>query len=201
MLGNFTLKMDYIKKGIFIGILLAFTSCKQILFSIYGIHKPRIITTKTIENKIERYGLIGDYNLSISEIGFIEFAKNKMSVNKLFIYTSDGKLISPNDTNSCSSTTGEFVEYFKDSTLVNLVDTSSLNYYNHYFVNFDGSPTTIANNKPYYAVVFWASYVGRLNKNLSAKWVQVLSKDPSVTLICVSIDPREFWGSFDTWNL
>ncbi|MFT5878843.1 MAG: hypothetical protein ACI8SA_002714 [Dokdonia sp.] len=58
----------------------------------------------------------------------------------------------------------------------------------------DGSKVTLNLNTQYYAVVFWATFSGRLNEK-SSEWANYLIKDPDVKVICVSLDPREFWPS------
>ena len=184
-------------KVLLIVIALTLTNCKQIAFTLYGIHKPREVSSKKLERKIEKYGLQADYNLALNKEGFMKYLGQDFSVNELLIYNQKGKLILPKDTNSCSSVTDQFVEYYKDSSLVNYVDTTGHNFFNQYFVNFDGSKATIDNDKPYLAVVYWASYTGRLNRNLSAKWVEELRKDKDVVLVCVSLDIQEFWTDFE----
>ena len=43
-------------------------------------------------------------------------------------------------------------------------------------------------------VIYWATFAGKLNES-SSEWSKYLINDPEVKVICVSLDPREFWPS------
>ncbi len=185
------------RKIVLFALLLSLTSCKQMILFVYGIHNPRVVSAEEIEKNIKKYKLNADYNIVLSEEGFLKYYSENYSINELFIYTQNGKLVLPKDTNTCSSNTQKFVQYYNDSSLVNYADTTELNSFNQYFMNLDGSKVTIATEKPYVAVVFWASYTGRLNKDLSANWVGELKKDKDILVVCVNLDVQENWKEIE----
>ncbi len=170
-----------------------FSSCTKVMFLAYGISKPKVITQEKVERHILKYELKSEYSLAISDTGYHKYMLQGLDINEIFLYTKDGKLVLPEDTNSCSSASFDFIDVFRDTNYAYLRDTNSMNAFHPYFRNLDGSPCVLENNKPYTAVVFWASWAGRLNKDLSAKWVEQLKKHEDVTVVCVSLDMRDFW--------
>ncbi len=185
------------KKIIFLPLVILFSGCVRTILFFYGVTPPKIISKEKINQKIEKFELKGDYSLSITENGFRSYFNYYKSANSLFIYSQSGKQILPKSKITCSSDVDKFIDYFKDSTLTQVIDTCDTNFFNKHFVNLNGSKPTIYNNKSYLAVVFWSSFSGkRLNLSKSAIWSNSLYKDKDVEVILVSLDPREFWPNF-----
>jgi hypothetical protein len=175
-------------------LVFSFGSCQPIMLAVYGIQKPKVTSEQKILKAMESQNLNCDYSFSISESGFFRYIDLPYSVNRVFLYTKNGKYISKLDSSDCSSSTTGFLNVFKEPAYSEELDLDTTNYFNDYFVKMDGSKVTLNLNTQYYAVVFWATFSGRLNEK-SSEWANYLIKDPGVKVICVSLDPREFWPS------
>ncbi len=182
------------KSVLFMVLGLSLFGCKQIIFAVYGVSKPKEKKEIRIQKKFEKYDLKGDYSLAISDTGFIRYFNSGFSANQVLLYSKDGKFLSKIDSEKCPSSTIGFLEVFKDTNFTKPLDLDTSNYFNAYFLNLDGSKPILNLKNKYVAVVFWGTFSGRLNQQ-SSEWANYLIKDPEIDVICVSLDPREFWAT------
>lgn len=176
----------------FVILGIGFMGCKQIAFALYGVSKPKEKKERQIVHKMDKFSFKYDYAFAITDTGFFRYFNSGYSSNQVLLYTSDGKYIAKMDSSHCPSSTMGFLAVFKDSSYVEFLDLDSTNYFNDYFLNLAGTKPEPRLNKKYLAVVYWGTFAGRLNRN-SVEWANYLYADPEVDVICVSLDPREFW--------
>jgi len=166
----------------------------------FGISNPKVVSQKKVVREYNKYGFEADYSLAISDSGFLSYIQSDYQINEIFIYTKEGRLVKSKDTNSCSGNVGAFLDVFRDTNYAELVDTNNTNAWQSHFLNLNGYEVECDNDKPYTAVVFWATWVGRLNRNTSAFWVDKLSQEQDINVVCVSLDIREFWPNSNEWS-
>jgi len=174
-------------------LIFAFTSCRPILYAAYGIKKPKIISKEKLLKRAKKHGLPTDNQYSINQDGLVKYANQGWSTTQLMIYHKSGKFIEPKDSNKCSGVVGVFIDDFTDSTKVNFIDTNATNSYFKYIVDLEGNPVNFKPKTEYFAILFWASFVGRLNKQNTAHWVELIEEKENTEYILVALDPRDFW--------
>ena len=182
-----------IKISFLLLLTILFTSCRPILYAAYGIKKPKNISKEKVLKRAKKHGLPIDNQYSITQEGLVKYANQGWSTTQLMFYHSSGEFIEPKDSNKCSGVVGVFIDDFTDSSKVNIIDTNATNSYFKYIVDLDGNPVVFKPKTEYFTVLYWASFVGRLNKQNTANWVKLIAEKENVEYILVALDPRYFW--------
>jgi hypothetical protein len=85
---------------------------------------------------------------------------------------------------------------FKDTNETLRCDTCHFSYISDEIRNLDGSKLSESLlDKQYLAIIYWATFMGRLNRDYTIPWNKQLAKYEDVHVINVSLDVREFWPS------
>lgn len=188
-------------------VALTLTGCMPILTVFFGISKPKEVTTKKIEKKINKYGLDYFKHYYITEEGFFSYFdilnKNNLSTNttRVLIF-KEGKLLQPNVINGCSSQRDGFIRSLQDSTSYLSIDTVLLSDFvnSTYLSNFDTNDFLQKNaDKEFCIILYWATFSGIFNKNITAQLAQTTkdcidNKGLNAHVFYINLDVKEGWS-------
>ncbi len=197
-------------KNIFVIFLIStllLTGCMPVLTLFTGISKPKEVTSKKLNKKIDKYGLDYFKHYYITEEGFFSYfdvlKKNNLetSVTRVFIF-KNGKLLQPKVINGCSSKRDRFIRNLHDSTSYISIDSVYLsdfvNIANIY--HFDSNEFKQENtNKEFTIILYWATFSGVLNKNITSQLAQttkdcIENKNLNAHVFYINLDVKEGWS-------
>lgn len=191
---------------IFILLICLATSCKPILYTVYGIKKPRQVSTAHISKKAARLNLPPDalygirqekYPIIINRIGILP---------NVFIYDKYHRALNWQSTeDECMSRVDNFIAQLKSDSSANLKpDTTFCTAENELVGLYDGKPFSVQAlpQADYYIFVYWATYLGRLNREYLTDWLTATQQNhhASFHFIFISGDLRKEWGS-EYWKV
>lgn len=188
-------------------LTLLLAACMPMLTVFFGISKPKEVTMKKIEKKISKYGLDYFKHYYITEEGFFSYFdilnKNNLStsVTRVLVF-KEGKLLQPTEINGCSSQRDGFIRTLQDSTSYISIDTVLLSDFvnSTNLSNFDINEYQQMNaGKDFTIVLYWASFSGVLNKNITAQLAQTTkdyidNKGLNAHVFYVNLDVKEGWS-------
>ncbi|MDY0015084.1 MAG: hypothetical protein RBS13_02645 [Bacteroidales bacterium] len=197
-------------KNYFVIILifaLTLTGCMPVLTLFTGISKPKEVTSKKLNKKIDKYGLDYFKHYYITEEGFFSYFsilnKNNLStsVTRVLIF-KEGKLLQPRVINGCSSQQVGFIRNLNDSTSYISIDSVYLSD----FVNSTNLSTFDTNEfkqenaaKEFTIILYWATFSGIYNKNITAQLAQttkdcIENKNLNAHVFYINLDVKEGWS-------
>lgn len=197
------------RKHLFVILIvsLTLTGCMPILTVFFGISKPKEVTTKKIEKKINKYGLDYFKHYYITEEGFFSYFdilnKNNLStsVTRVLIF-KEGKLLQPRVINGCSSQRDGFIRSLQDSTFYISIDTVVLSDFvnSSNLSNFNINEfQQINEGKEFTIILYWATFSGIYNKNITAQLAET-TKDCidnnglNAHVFYINLDVKEGWS-------
>ena len=180
--------------------LLFVSGCTTVLKLAYGIKKPKPRSISYIKKRIIKYELLSLPHYAIGEKGFYNlFNKlsplNNTSVNQVIIFNKQGFLMLPKDTINCSGETINSISNYQDYLVIDSIEFKDL--FCDSIVKLDGSGKYFSYPKGKYLFVFtWASYVGKLNEELTQNWVKSIDRllvSDSIKGIYLNLDVQNNW--------
>jgi len=197
------------RKHLFVILIvsLTLTGCMPILTVFFGISKPKEVTTKKIEKKINKYGLDYFKHYYITEEGFFSYFdilnKNNLStsVTRVLIF-KEGKLLQPRVINGCSSQRDGFIRSLQDSTFYISIDTVVLSDFvnSSNLSNFNINEfQQINEGKEFTIILYLATFSGIYNKNITAQLAET-TKDCidnnglNAHVFYINLDVKEGWS-------
>lgn len=187
-------------------ILLVFflvsTGCSSILAGFLGMSYPKAISEKKLERKQKKYKLNEFTHCSVTEDGFWNYMRTCQDVNSVQVFKS-GKLIVPKvsagEKSSCPVVVGRFIDFLLDSTTYETIDSVKLtDYFNSKYIA-DYENVKFENSTQYVILVYWASFVGFLNrqntkKEYAASISHLLESGFAAEVRYVNYDVKEGWS-------
>jgi len=183
-------------------ILLAFLpSCKTfILKSLYGIKKPKVESERSILKYASKKGLLQDNIFTLTQddwtwaVQNISFAK---SIPDIMVFDKNGNLLKYREESQCNAKAFSFLSSltkenkFEYDSLLTMKDLTTK------LKDLKGNNTsfTINDSTDYYVFIFWAVWIGRLNKDNVKEWETdaLNNKNCSIKVIKVNMDKQEWW--------
>lgn len=183
-------------------ILLAFfPSCKTfILKSLYGIKKPKVESERSILKYASKKGLLQDNIFTLNQddwtwaVQNISFAK---SIPDIMVFDKNGNLLKYREESQCNAKAFSFLlsltkeSKFEYDSLLTMKDlTIKLKDLKGNIASF-----TINDSTDYYVFIFWAVWIGRLNKDHVKEWETDAhnNNNCSIKVVKVNMDKQEWW--------
>lgn len=184
-------------------ILLAFLpSCKTfILKSLYGIKKPKVESERSILKYASKKGLLQDNIFTLTQddwtwaVQNISFAK---SIPDIMVFDKNGNLLKYREESQCNAKAFSFLSSltkeskFEYDSLVTMKDLTIK------LKDLKGNNTsfTINDSTDYYVFIFWAVWIGRLNKDHVKEWETDAhnNNNCSIKVVKVNMDRQEWWN-------
>ncbi|MGB1041430.1 MAG: hypothetical protein ACPGVD_11195, partial [Flavobacteriales bacterium] len=120
------------------------------------------------------------------------------SINSVYIFNKNGKLILPKDTIDCTNDISDYISHYNESNYITVYDTIEFSdVFGDSILSLHGNVNDFSqtNGKPLF-VITWASFAGKLNKNFTKPWADSIKNiihDNNADAIFLSFDFRENW--------
>jgi len=184
-----------------LAFIMLFSSCGQIISTIYGIHKPRIESQENLIKYLKKKGLNQDNIYFLKDTAaFYDHHRAHRGVPKVYVYNRDYLQIDIIKKDTCSKQSYDFIDSLSTAIIYPVDSNKTLKQVLENFVTPEGQVTTIGmlQKSDFYAVIYWAKYAGRFNKRDMDYWDEtLLAKRDSmkIEILKVNCDPLESWVS------
>jgi hypothetical protein len=177
----------------FILIAITLPSCKAIIYTAYGIKKPTPKTEAEIRASANRHGLMADSIYSLPLENFANFT----SLPTIKLFSTHGTYIPYSATEDCPAPIPAFISNLRsDSTFKQDTSRAQLPLVLSDFRNLQGESANIsvAKDADFVMVVYWASFVGKRNKD-AREWMQhaLDNHNAKIQIINVNCDFQAWW--------
>lgn len=186
------------KKLIYIlALVILVTSCSPIIKLYMGVKKPKIENEKSLTKYLEKKGLQTDnlYALDMTDYQYLDRIVN--GAPDIMIFTSDGKLIKYKPDTSCNASAFGFLETVDPKMKFDYIDSVSFEDCFSRLRDLNGKPVVIqkSENIDFYLIIFWARFIGRLNKDHVKIWEEqaLNNKNAKIKVFKVNKDMQEWW--------
>ncbi len=188
---------------IFCFVLLTCSACQRVLLKAYGIEQPQLESYHSLKSFLDDYAIESEEIYVFKDTTtFNQFLKKGVSLPDANFFNKNKYFVDYKTKNSsCNGEVGGFIEQLGN---IDLLPNDSQ-------IRLDGLVDGLVNaetNKDFsyekkapadaYIVIYWAKYLGKLNKTKILDWeTKLRSINPSETkvrLIKVNVDFQDFWG-------
>lgn len=171
---------------------------------IYGVKKPRQISTQKIEKKAIELGIDTSALFAIRSGQYPKVLNEVKSFPNIRIYDKAGNMYNYRENpEECKSMADDFIRNLRLDSTYNSVNDSSFFRLSLQLEGLRGRQFNIASlpEADFYAFIFWATFLGKMNKNDVVPWTNLAKENrrAKIHLIYVSCDLREEWGD-DYWK-
>lgn len=181
--------------------LLTFTGCKMTVLKVfYGLKNPKTENEKSILKCAKKKELSQDNIYCFNQEDWI-WAINNLSYAKsipdIMVFDKNGNLLKYREESQCNAQAFSFLlsltkesQFEYDSLLVMKDLTTKLK-------DLKGNNVSITENETtdYYVFLFWAVWIGRLNKDHVKEWENDASNNTNcnIEVIKINMDMQEWW--------
>ncbi len=171
-------------------------SCQPVAMLIYGIKKPSRVSIMKIEQKAASLGLDTSMMYCIKPEIYPKFLNELKSLPNIRIYDKAGNLHNYRENpEECKSTAEYFIRNLRRDAPFTYNRDSSFYLLPQQLEGLQKQPFFIETlpAADYYIVVFWATFLGKLNKDYVVPWVSQAKNnyDTKIQLINVNCDLRK----------
>ncbi len=179
--------------------------CKKIgtkLLMVYkGAHEPRVETTESLRKCMRKYDMITDNVFTTQNI---ESYVNQMTLSgggvpEVLIFNKNLDNIAYRDTIlHCNAPAYRAILELDKNKTYKINENFNFDDINTGLCDIEGNPTTITvdNNADFIVVIYWAKYVGKLNKeqvNVMEKYA-IDNTNVNIQVVKINLDFQSFWG-------
>lgn len=182
----------------FITLFLS-AGCHKILSVAWGIRKPKVETEKSLTHYSNRIHFINSniYILTSEQKWKNEIAHNN-SIPEIRVFNHDGYSVKYKEDHLCNAPAFNFTENICDINNP-LVDSSfTLKGEIKELKDLQGNPLQekLIDNYDYIVCIYWARYIGRLNKDHVAVWEENLNKQTKcrIKVLKINLDIQKSWN-------
>ena len=180
-------------------ILLASASCTRILMFLEGAHNPQLENENTIRAFSEKMDWPQE-NIYVfnDSSGFHYFRQSIGTLPWISFYNKDMYLLNVRKKGECAGGIDSVIYYLAPDNIYPLDSTSTLPSLIPMLCDLEGEPLHINDLKQsdFYVALYWAMFVGNLNKNDVKVWEEKLNekaKTMGITVLKVNCDFQESW--------
>lgn len=187
-----------------LALVILVTSCQPILNLYMGVKKPKIENEKSLTKYLEKKGLRTDnlYALDITDYQYLDSIVD--GVPDIMIFSSDGRLIKYKPDTSCNASAFSFLETVKPNMKFDYINCVSFDDCFSRLKDLKGNPVVIkkSENIDFYLIIFWARFIGRLNKDHVKIWEEqaLNNTNAKIKVFKVNKDMQEWWDDNNTKN-
>lgn len=174
--------------------ILLLSSCNPIIKLMYGIKNPATETEESTVRYLERVGMQTNNIYALTENNYYTVA-SEIKIPSFYLFDANGNQIIVDE--DCGALKTDFISNLNKDKTYNTTQTIKLEDIISNLVYLDGKPATKFRNNEidYYLVIYWAQFIGRINKKSPAKWENAAfeNENVSISVIKINMDFRDFW--------
>jgi len=177
--------------------VILITSCTPILKLYMGVKKPKIENEKSLIKYLDKKGLRTD-NVYATTLFNYPYMNNIINgAPDILIFTSEGKLIKYKSDTSCNASAFNFLENVSPDMNFEFIDSITFDDCFTKLTDLKGNPVVIekSNNTDFYLIIFWAKFIGRLNKDHVKIWEELAinNSNAKIKVFKVNKDMQDWW--------
>ena len=201
LLPNNTMK-KYFTSIFLTTLLIVFSSCTRIMLKMQGGHLPRIENAETIQSAIEKHNLSDSNNFIICDSSsYFKILKEITSLPEIMFFNGLGEKMEIRKQGTCPAGVEVLIDSIQDYTIPHTSDHSPFHQIDsllYHLRTLEGEPVNNSTIKEadYIVVIFWAIFIGKLNKTKAKQWELALQakKNLKIEVLKVNCDVQEMWG-------
>lgn len=162
-----------------------------------GAKKPKKENENSLTKYLEKKGLRTDnlYALDITDYQYLDRIVD--GAPDIMIFSSDGKLIKYKPDTSCNASAFGFLETVNPNMKFDYIDSVNFDDCFSRLKDLKGNPVVIkkSENTDFYLIIFWARFIGRLNKDHVKIWEEqaLNNTNAKIKVFKVNKDMQEWW--------
>ncbi|GAB4490445.1 MAG: hypothetical protein OHK0019_09340 [Saprospiraceae bacterium] len=185
-------------------LCLLFCACQPIARLIYGVKKPREVSTQKIEKKAVELDIDTSALFAIRSEYYPKVINEVKSFPNIRIYDKAGNMYNYRENpEECKSTADDFIQNLRLDSAYNYVNDSSFFRLPLQLEGLRGEQFNIEalREADFYAFIFWATFLGKMNKDNVIPRTRLAKENrrAKIHLIYISCDLRDEWGD-DYWK-
>jgi len=162
-----------------------------------GVKKPKIENEKSLTKYLKKKGLRTDNLFAFDKTDYLYMNSIVNGAPDILIFTSEGKLIKYKPDTSCNASAFSFLESVNTKMKFDYIDSISFEDCFSRLRDLNGNPVVIqkSDNTDFYLIIFWARFIGRLNKDHVKIWEEVArnNSNAKIKIFKVNKDIQEWW--------
>lgn len=187
--------------NLILGLYFCFfwVACQPAAFLLYGIKKPRQVSTEKIEKKAKKLGLdtFGLYSVRVQH--YPNLLNEVKSLPNIRIYDKAGNLYNYRQNPKGCNWAFNFIKNLGSDSTYACINDSSFYKLPFQLEGLHGQPfdTKALPDADYYVFIFWGTFLGKLNQRDVIPCVEQAKNNShaKIQIIPVSIDLRRHWGA------
>lgn len=180
-------------------LALTLVSCARFIGFLNGAHNPRLENRNSIRSYSGKMGWRQDnlYTLRDSA-AFHNFFRTSEGIPALYLFNKDMFLLEIKEEARCNSIIDSIIDYLEPVNTYPIDSSIRLTSWLPDWCDMDGNlflPDDLK-QADFYVVLYWAKYIGHLNKRDVYVWEEKLnekSKTMGITVLKVNCDLQESW--------
>ena len=176
-------------------VLLLNSGCFSIVKTLYGIKKPRIESSASIDRSVHKIGFRTPYVYSVSDSFFLKRLKG-LKLPDAKVFDDSGRYIEyrSNDSSCNAGLFGFIPDLRKDGKFNRTMKTDLKTEFNQ-LRDLNGQKVEIPSGYDFYILVDWTIWIGRLNKDHAKVWedLAIANTNCKIAFIAVNMDFQNWW--------
>jgi len=194
--------MKYFAFLLLSALLTLAPSCTYILLKMEGVKQPKLENYQSLSKYLSSRGIDTSEILCFKDTAALHtFYKSDIGMPDAQFFNKDKKFVDYRQSiNDCNGMVSVFLGNIDSINLETPVEGEILDPYLNNLVLEKTGQKFILENQSYdaYMVVYWAKYLGKVNKRKVYDWQELAKKanqnGEKIRMILVSVDYQEFWG-------
>lgn len=156
--------------------IVCLSSCRTVMMKYYGASNPRIESTKTVVNYLQKKGLDTTNVYKIKNFKSLIAFSNDIMIPNGFFYNKNGYYVDYNKTpKNCNANVGGFISDLKN---LNQQENKTKNFREviNYLTDKNGNPLVFEEGYDIYVLITWAKFIGKLNDEKAFEWMRLIQK-------------------------
>lgn len=183
-------------------LLVLTTSCKYLLIKSEGIRQPKIENYESLSKFLLSKGIDTSEILCFKDtLALNIYYRNDFKIPDALFFNREKKFVDyRTSVTDCNGMVSVFIGNIDSINLKEPIEEKILDsYLNNLVLEKTGQKFMLENQRyDAYMVVYWAKYLGKVNKRKVYDWQELAKKanqnGEKIRMILVSVDYQEFWG-------
>lgn len=184
---------------VFLFVLILEFSCNGVLSVVSGVHKPKEENVESILAYVHKIH-INDSNICIpvSREKWKKLLLDNKKIPEIKVFDQSGNNIKYKDDHLCNAQAFEFSEKICDLDCLIIAGNYNLGMEVKDLVDINGRAIQASDflDYDYIVCIYWAKFIGKLNKNHVKIWEENISKQENckIKVLKVNLDMQKTWG-------